>query len=794
MVSLGAAALACSVATSSVPIIQRELTPADSVATVRVMENNPLSNGSSGGGAISPDGRRYLIRLAHGDVKRNGVWLDLLTGRLDSLDTASHPIRCAHLFTTGFGSSHSPRSADDDADPANIVSWISPTQVAFLWSDSQTRRQVISVDLKSCQHRFLTNSPTDVFSFALAPNGTLLYNAQIAPPPSPARQLWHRGFTLNEATTGWSVLHGDIDGTDPLFTQSLNAWFIQSKSAIRPVNFGGSATDRSIPIYRELTLSPTGRYAVIGVAPRNVPDQWKLYKSPPLQLLLESNLNQSIQTRVGYALVDLYAGVSRALWNAPKGLRGQVSWSAINDRVLLAPTFLPLEASGSNGAHRPSPQGLTGAAAAVVDVANGEYEELPIDLTNRTVVSLQWLTPRDIEIASSDALGADLISQHFIHTDARWVTATAPLSTAIPSTPQIRLETRQDLNHPPRIFAVDSTTGESRLILDPNPHLLEQFRLGRVERLSGYLSNGKQWLGQLIYPANYQPSHRYPLVIQSLYGAGFGAEEFSLDGSWLLSGMGLGPSAFAAYPGQLLATRGIAVLQLGVLHSKFGLEEAQDNQLAYETLAEQLTASGLADRNKIALDGFSRNGYWVDYTLTHTQFPFAAAVAADNWEPSYFQATLLNWRRFDEEANGAPAFGAGLDQWLAQAPGFNAEHIQTPLRMVLLSDGAAQIIGEWEIYSRLKHLNKPVEMAIMPDGDIHPSHTPQNPSQIMAVQDGVIDWFSFWLTGREDPDPQKRDQYNRWRAFRAAGANSASGATPGPSGISDSGTTPDPQL
>jgi len=768
MVSLSAVAIAWTVAASSVPSIQRELTPADAVETVRVMENDDLTGRRNDGGTISPDGRRYLIRLANGDVKRNGVWLDLFTGRLDSLDTASHPIRCAHLFTTGFGSSNTLRSADADADPSNIIHWISPTQVAFLWSDPRARRQVMSLDLNSCRHRFLTKSSTDVFSFALAPDGTLLYNAQLPLPTSLAKQLWHRGFTLSENVTGWSVLHGDIDGTDSLGKLGLNAWFMRSKAALRPVNIGGNPIDRSSPLYRELSVSPSGRYAVTAIAPREVPDQWRQYDNPSLQLYLKTNPTLAVQTRVAYALIDLHAGVSRALWNAPSNTRSQVSWSPAEDIALLAPTFLPIDVSNASGAHHSSAQGLTGTAAAVLNVVNGAYAPLPIDLTARTVVKSQWLTPRDIEITSSDALGVDLISQRFTHSDAGWVTASTPSSTSNSATPRIRLETQQDLNHPPRIFAVESTTGESRLILDPNPHLLEQFKLGRVERLSGFLPNGHQWVGQLIYPADYQTSRRYPLIIQSTYGVGFGPEEFSLDGSWKPRGTGLGPSLFAAYPGQLLATRGFAVLQLDVLHTMLGADEAADFQLAFETLAEQLTASGLADRNKIALDGFSRNGYFVDYTLAHSNFPFAAAVAADNWDPSYFQATLFNWRTFDELANGAPAFGAGLDQWRARAPGFNAEHIHTPLRMVLISDCAALIIGEWEIYSRLKHLNKPVEMAIVPDGDIHSSHTPQNPSQIIAIQDGVIDWFSFWLTGREDPSPEKRERYARWRGFRTA--------------------------
>jgi hypothetical protein len=61
-------------------------------------------------------------------------------------------------------------------------------------------------------------------------------------------------------------------------------------------------------------------------------------------------------------------------------------------------------------------------------------------------------------------------------------------------------------------------------------------------------------------------------------------------------------------------------------------------------------------------------------------------------------------------------------------------------------------------------------MYLMPDVDTHPSHTPQSPKQILAIQDGVLDWFSFWLTGREDPNPEKFDQYQRWRTFRTSSA------------------------
>ena len=78
------------------------------------------------------------------------------------------------------------------------------------------------------------------------------------------------------------------------------------------------------------------------------------------------------------------------------------------------------------------------------------------------------------------------------------------------------------------------------------------------------------------------------------------------------------------------------------------------------------------------------------------------------------------------------------------------------------------IIGKWEIYSRLRHLNRPVQFYLMPRIDQHPSHLPQNPEQIVGLQQMALDWFDFWLTGRENPSPTKRDQYVRWHAFRAA--------------------------
>jgi len=764
---LAAAFLAAQFSSIASPIEEagkRELTPADAIATVRVMQNQLYSGQRVSDAGTSPDGHRYLIRLAYGDVERNGVWMDLLTGRLDSLDAAAHPRRCAHLLTTGLGSATSGQSADADPAPANFIRWLDDTHVAFLWSDSHARRQVMAVDLNNCKRSFLTASPTDVFSFASTAAGALLINTQIPRPDGNSRQLWAQGFTVKDSSDGFSILNGAIDGANWVGLNLESRWFILSPGATRSVDIAGNRVDVSNPFYREISVSPSGRYAVVGVAPTTTPHDWAEYQDPSLQRLLKFNETSVIRTPLSYALIDLHTGTNSPLWNSPKPFGCQVRWSPEGDTILLAPTFLPQNADSSAG--------LKGTAAVVLDVPTGLYGVLPLDMSGRTVVSAEWSSPIVIQIDTTDEFGADPQTQRFTRDHGIWQalrTADLPLGAPTRASP-IHIEIRQSLNSPPKVFGVDARSGTERLILDTNPHLLERFKLGRVERLSGTLPNQKQWIGQLIYPADYQPGKRYPLVIQSLYGHGFGPEEFTLDGFWGDNGMGLGPSAFASYPGQLLATRNIAVLQLAVVHRSSGVGEAEDYQLAFETLAEQLSASGLADRNKIALDGFSRNGYFVEYTLSHSKFPFAAAIAADNYDPSYFQSALTNWRNIDEQVNGAPAFGDGLQQWLKRAPGFNAEHIHTPLRMIGQSAGIEVIMSKWETYSRLHYLKKPVEMYLMPEANTHPSHTPQNPNQILAIQEGVLDWFSFWLSGREDPSPLKIDQYSRWRTFRTSAA------------------------
>lgn len=752
---------------------KRELAPADAIATVRVMENQALPGEPLGRDAVSPDGTRYVLRLAHGDVARNGVWVDILTGRLNSLDAAAKPILCAHLFSAALGSARFDLAGNFDAHPSNLLHWIDDHQVAMLWSDEHQIRQVLGIDLNTCETTFFTHSLTQLFGFGMSADHTLIYNTKVPHDTERSQELIRSGFAVSDASDGWGILQGDLDGSNANDVAFKNAWLLRSPSGVeRPVSLGGRPLDLTNPFGRNVIMAPDGRLALIRVGTPSVPPEWDRYSSAALKSLSAFNRADPGRIPLEFAVIDLKTGDTHALWSAPKASRTQVLWSPRADSVLLAPTFLPsTEAPGVQEAPPASDSpGLAGFAAAEVDARTGAFTALPINLRSRVVVRADWLSAESLTISSTNETNADARTQCFRKQAGAWseVDSHSAACRVDPRHLAIHLETRQSLSRPPQIFAVDMH-GRSRLVLDPNPRLLSEFKLGRIERISGTLPNGKTWIGQLMYPADYRPGQRYPLLIQSMYGITWGGPEFTLDGTWGGSGMGLGPSMYASYPGQLLATRNFAVLTLVVVHRSGGVQEAEEYQSAFESAAEQLAASGLVERNKVALAGFSRNGYWVEFTLAHTKFPFAAAIAADNYDASYFQAALDNWLPYDSDRNGAAPFGAGLEQWILRAPGFNAEHMDAPLLKIGQTMGAIPyIIADWEVFSRLRHLHKPAEMYVMPDIDAHPSHNAQNPRQVIAIQTRVIDWLSFWLLSREDPSPEKLEQYARWRRMRDA--------------------------
>ncbi len=263
-------------------------------------------------------------------------------------------------------------------------------------------------------------------------------------------------------------------------------------------------------------------------------------------------------------------------------------------------------------------------------------------------------------------------------------------------------------------------------------------------------------------PPDYVRNKRYPLVIQT---HGFLQNEFMTDGEYT--------TAFAARP---LAAAGIVVLQMGENYGYKSLaEEAPLQILGFESAIQQLFSEGLIDSSKVGIIGFSRTCYHVEAALIKDPSLFAAASIADGVDLSYMQEMLFGVgspAQQGDEIYGTKPFGEGLRQWIESAPGFNLNHVQTPLHMEALRPES--VLGEWEIYSSLTMQRKPVELVYLPEGQ----HILQKPLERLASQQGNVDWFRFWLKNEEDPTSYHAWKYTRWRRMRKEMERSRSAFAP----------------
>jgi dipeptidyl aminopeptidase/acylaminoacyl peptidase len=702
---------------------------------------------------ISPDGKRYLVIVTRGDLERNGNWVEFITGRTNDLNVAVKVETAANLFTSS-----------GEQNPLRSIRWMGGGErVAFLWNNGSDRSQVMVLNLQTHELAMRTNHATNITGFDISLDGrTILFAADRPSDESESRRMLLEGFAIPSNTSLYDLLRGHLQG-DPAWRPDV---FVSTASHPEPRRL--SLTDRGIFFDSTFQImpqvSPDGRWGVVTVAPESPPKDWEEYSGSATAHYVATAAAAARRDPSGpasvkqYWVVDLDQAAAHPLWNAPWRPAGTLVWSRDSRSVLISPTFLPVREADTAG--------LSGAAAAEVDLATGQFKELPLPrhvATDHGFRGVRWVADARVELSDPLGLGHDTKENASLQFEKRaggWVQVTHSYETERKSL-EVQIELRQNPNSPPALFANARSTGRDRLILDLNPQL-HNFSLGKVEGVQWSDSEGRLWTGKLYYPVHYSRGKRFPLVIQS--SGNPVPAEFSLRGIELTT----------AYAAQPLANRDIAVLQVGnpdngAIDQYVGKpREYEIMQLGLEGAIGHCVEVGLAANDKVGLLGFSRTGGYVEYVITHSRLPFAAAVVADNQDRSYVQYLMYTDgdRAGYASSIGAEPFGDRLKAWATGAPGFNADRVHTPLRMERSSGGLfPALLASWELFSNLRYLKKPVELFVVPDIE-HSTHRVELPIQQLASQDGTTDWFDFWLNGHEDGDPKKVAQYVRWHRLR----------------------------
>ena len=327
--------------------------------------------------------------------------------------------------------------------------------------------------------------------------------------------------------------------------------------------------------------------------------------------------------------------------------------------------------------------------------------------------------------------------------------------------------TRENSRTPRRVVAIDTATGKGREIFDPNPDFAV-LRLGSVVRLKWRNDLGLEAWGDLVLPPGHQPGTRLPMVVVQYHSDGF-----------LRGGTG------DEYPIYLLAQRGIAVLSterptffaaaFPQLKTWYEINAANQKDWGERRslLSSVLTGvriavdRGYADPGRVGITGLSDGASTVAFALINSHAFAAAALSTCCMDPNttatYGGIAWADWLRgmgYPPATQDKPGF------WRAMSLARNAARIDTPLLMQLADNEFRLAL---EAFGALHEQGKPVEMHVYPDE----FHVKWQPAHRRAVYERNLDWFSFWLQGRDDPDAAKAAQYARWRAMR-------SGDTPPP--------------
>jgi dipeptidyl aminopeptidase/acylaminoacyl peptidase len=465
--SLVAAGLLCVLFISDIcsAAAKQPLTVARALETTRIMANMEAVGPANPDGAVSlsPSGKRYVMRLVRGDVARNGVWMEILTGSMDALETA-RPKSVARLFTSGLGAGLGGFGSDMDVMDGIPLRWLNEDEVVFLWSDERSVRQATRVNLESGNIDRLTSHPTPLGGFDVAADGAVLYYAK-AQPRNSTPALEKSGFVVSQNVDAYGLFHRNLEVT--AYDVAWNTqWFIQERGRATPraLAIAGRAID--LASFHRVQFAPDGKTAAVTSAPQRYSAEWSAYAGvvveTGLRVAQRDVRNPAARVLQQLYVVDLSSGTSRPLWNTISSV-SEVRWSRDGRSLLLAPTYLPPPDR--------DPAGLAGYAAAVVEVASGNYQRLPVDLRGRGLPALRWGGAKEIEVESRS--GDDVQRAIFRKEGAQWRLRTSLAEQK--ASPPIRVEVRQDLNTPPRIYAVElengKATGREALIADPNPDL-----------------------------------------------------------------------------------------------------------------------------------------------------------------------------------------------------------------------------------------------------------------------------------------------------------------------------------
>lgn len=303
----------------------------------------------------------------------------------------------------------------------------------------------------------------------------------------------------------------------------------------------------------------------------------------------------------------------------------------------------------------------------------------------------------------------------------------------------------QTFSESPKLHYWNSQKKKGKILYASNPQQAEYF-YGKSELVHYTNSDGSRLKGALFYPANYDASKQYPMIVHIYEQQSQRVHRY--QNPTLLNYEGFNVSHFTL--------KGYFVW-LPDIEYKIGNPAVSANECV-SSAVKAIIASGKIDPNRIGLMGHSFGGYETNFIITQNH-GFAAAVSGgsvSNTLHHYFNRSANNihknemWRYESQQYRMGTSFYQSKENYLTNWPIRYADSIKTPL---LLWAGKNDKVVPFEqsvsFYMALRRLRLKTLLLAYPNED----HTISNSKNQIDLTQRITAWFDYYL---------KEENKNSW--------------------------------
>jgi dipeptidyl aminopeptidase/acylaminoacyl peptidase len=282
--------------------------------------------------------------------------------------------------------------------------------------------------------------------------------------------------------------------------------------------------------------------------------------------------------------------------------------------------------------------------------------------------------------------------------------------------------------HPEELYHMASPEGPPRRLTSFNEELASR-HLGRVESIVWDGPDGFEENGILVFPPDFDPARKYPLVL-SIHGGP----------------MSTSTESFSAFR-QILAAEGWVIFSpnyrgsnnMGRAFQRAVINDAGDGPgRDVMTGIAAVKARGFVEDGRIAVSGWSYGGYMTTWLIAH--YPgwkaAVAGAAVTDWFDWYNLADMNVWSGYG--LGGSPWLNDNAGAYWDQSPIKYAPNIRSPT--LILSDTGdprVTVTQSYKLYHALKDNGVPVQFIAYPI----PGHFPQDPVHQRDVYRRWMDWI-----------------------------------------------------